>query len=132
MDGYCIADEAPVFPGRDLSARVITREVREEAFGDVRDEAAAELVERDLDDNAECLSAVYDTAGTMDATPLDKLLADLEADNVDDWLRLLAVCPVRDQSIAALNFQQWLMQTMQAASWVQQAAERIAVRRLKL
>jgi len=132
MDGYCIAGEQPVFPGRDLSAKVISRELREDAFGEVCDEVAAELVRRDLADSFECLTVVYDTAGTVDTKPLPALLHALDADNVDDWLRLLAVCPVADQPVAALNFQEWLQRTMKAAPWIQREAEAKAVRRLKL
>ena len=132
MDGYAIYGQPPVYPGRELPTKVISRALREDAFGEVCDEVAAELVELDMAGTFECLTTVYDTAGTLETKSLDALLRALDADNVDDWLRLLAVCPVADHPIVALNFQQWLQRTMQAAPWIQREAEAKAVRRLKL
>jgi hypothetical protein len=57
---------------------------------------------------------------------------DLAADNLDDWLRLMAVCPVADQPLAALNMQEWMLKRMHSQPWSIQEAERIAARRLKL
>ena len=134
MNGYAIYGQQPVLRDTVETTRgvVVKREAREAAYDDLAGELVAEVVERDLASECESIFAVYETCGCGTPKSMDDLLRDLDADNLDDWLRLMAACPVADQPVAALNFQEWMLKLMHSQPWAIQKAENIAARRLKL
>lgn len=121
-NGYCIAGQQPVFPGR----RYLSPE--EQEAEDVSD-AIGELIEEDLDAGTEALIPLYDTCGSTDDKPLAGLLPALDADNLDDWLRLLLRCPVADAAVTVLNFRTWAEGVFRAEAdrmgWTKRAEQQV-------
>lgn len=134
MNGYAIYGQPPVLRDTVETTRgvVVKREAREAAYDNLAGELVAEVVERDLAGDFDSIHAVYETCGYGTPKKLDDLLRDLDADNLDDWLRLMAACPVADQPVAALNMQEWMLKLMHQQPWAIQKAENLAARKLKL
>jgi hypothetical protein len=128
--GYAFVDG----PVRTLPTKQVSYELRADAYANVRAEVADELILADLEGECDALLAVTESSllRGVERKPLARLLQDLEATHLDDWLRLLAVCPVADQATVALNMQDWLMSTMRASHGIAERSDAIAARRLKL
>ncbi len=133
-NGYAIYGSEPVFPVRMLPTKQVSYELRADAYANVRAEAADDLIRADLDGECGALFDVLDSSAALGVVrkPLARLLEDLEATHLDDWLRLLAVCPVADQATVALNMQDWLMATMRASRDIAERSDKIAAQELKL
>lgn len=107
MDGFCIHGQAPVYPA---AARLTPEESRQQAV----DEAIVELIEADLRGQVcETLAVLYDTCHA-DAQPMKQLQDTLQADNLNDWLRLLALCKPADRYLAVAGFGEWVRETIAA------------------
>jgi hypothetical protein len=107
--GYAIFGQPPVFPNARGSVERIplTKPSRQDMDDIHLSDRLAELIEDEIDDpTGDALLALYDTCGNAHA-PIDKLKADCEADNFDDWLRLILRCPVADADAVVLNFRHW-------------------------
>jgi hypothetical protein len=108
-DGYAFPGQQPVYPSR----RYLTAdEVRAEDVAD----AIVEVYEADIDAGTEALIPLYDTCGETLGHPMAELLKELDAKNLDDWLRVLLRCPVGDADVALLNFRTWAAVTFERAA----------------
>ncbi len=115
--GYAVAGQQPVLMPTQASQPPVS---------DYLSEAVSDLLEADLDGTTcETLAALYDTCGG-DAKPMAELQASLDADTLDDWLRLLMRCPVADADIAVLNFRDWAQRAAEQVPWIQREAARRA------
>jgi len=119
IGGYAVAAEQPVpvlmfdplpFPNIRGGAGYISlgKPSREDMDEIHLSDRLTELIEDEIDNPAgEALMALYDTCGNSDCQPIDKLKAQCDADNLDDWIRLLLRAPVADADIVVLNFRHW-------------------------
>jgi hypothetical protein len=109
-DGFAIFGQPPVFPNaRGGVDRIpVTAIVSRQDMDDIHlSDRLTELIQDEIDDPAgEALQALYDTCGNAHAA-IDKLKADCDADNMDDWIRLLLRCPTADLELVGLNFRCW-------------------------
>jgi hypothetical protein len=132
MDGYAFFGQPPVFPKARGAAHIpVTAIVSREDMDDIAlSDRLTELIEDEIDDPAgEALMALYDTCGNAHA-PIDKLRADCDADNMDDWQRLILRAPVADLEVVVLNYRHWAaMQHERSAErygWTERARKLLA------
>jgi hypothetical protein len=110
MNGYAIFGRPPQFPNARGGAGYISagKPSRQDMDDIHLSDRLTELIEDEIDNPAgEALMALYDTCGNSDCQPIDKLKAQCDADNLDDWIRLLLRAPVADADIVVLNFRHW-------------------------
>lgn len=94
---------------------------------EARAEALDGYIERVVDDTlrhgGELMLPVLESMG--EPAPEQALLAELSADTLEDWLRLLNVAPIADLDIVVVNMRGWMEEKLRASADVEAEAERL-------
>jgi hypothetical protein len=111
---------------RDLNA-YLAEQWRAELDAEELDDYMTTAIEEDLDDGAECLFVLAEIEA--DSQPMERLLANLSATNLDDWQRLMLRCPVGDADIVAVNFRDWAVAQLllNPPQWIENRARQMMI-----